>query len=198
MELVFQNSSISNTGVSAAYILTNVHFLYHKLGSFFNMEYYFQLAYRDSKVSKHFVGLFQMQCSSSFDCNWGKQNKTHCMLATPTISGFTAREMSRLPTRLRGRGHQIPNCVGHSLYNSPCLIFRAKGSRKTINLFLQFSWSYPWYQLHTFGVLHNARNTVRTAWGQMSHICDISPLRIKRKLNKLFSWGHLFKTLLDD
>ena len=40
-----------------------------------NLEYYFyQLAYRDSKVPKHFVGLNQMQCSPSFDWNWGKQN----------------------------------------------------------------------------------------------------------------------------
>ena len=39
------------------------------------MEYYFyQLAYRDSKVPNHFVGLNQMQCSPSFDWNWGKQN----------------------------------------------------------------------------------------------------------------------------
>ena len=66
---------ISNTGVSAAYILAPVHFLYPKLGSFSDMEYYFyQLAYRDSKVPKRFVGLIQMQCSLSFDCNWGKQN----------------------------------------------------------------------------------------------------------------------------
>ena len=67
--------TISNTGISAAYILAIVHFLYPKLGSFSDMEYYFyQLAYRDSKVPKRFVGLIQMQCSPSFDCNWGKQN----------------------------------------------------------------------------------------------------------------------------
>ena len=66
---------ISNTGVSAAYILATIHFLYPKLGSFSDIEYYFyQLAYRDSKVPKCFVGLIQMQCSPSFDCNWGKQN----------------------------------------------------------------------------------------------------------------------------
>ena len=63
---------ISNTG---AYILATVHFLYPKHGSFSNMEYYFyQLAYWDSKVPKRFVGLNQMQCSPSFDWNWGKQN----------------------------------------------------------------------------------------------------------------------------
>ena len=72
LSLFFKILPISNTGISAAYILATVHFLYPKLGSFSDMEYYFyQLAYRDSKVPKRFVGL---QCSSSFDWNWGKQN----------------------------------------------------------------------------------------------------------------------------
>ena len=62
------------------------------------MEYYFnQLAYMNLKVPKRFVGLVKMQCSPSFDCNWGKQNN-------PT----TAREMSQLPISLRGRSHRIP------------------------------------------------------------------------------------------
>ena len=75
LSLFFKILPISNTGVSAAYILATVHFLYPKLGSFFEMEYYFyQFAYRDSKVLKRFVGLIQMQCFPSFDCNWGKQN----------------------------------------------------------------------------------------------------------------------------
>ena len=75
LSLFFKILPISNTGVSAAYILAIVHFLYPKLGSFSNMEYYFyQLAYWDSKVPKRFVGLNQIQCSPSFDWNWGKQN----------------------------------------------------------------------------------------------------------------------------
>ena len=75
LSLFFKILPISNTGVSAAYILATVHFLYPTLCSFSDMEYYFyQLAYRDSKVPKCFVGLKQMQCSPSFDCNWGKQN----------------------------------------------------------------------------------------------------------------------------
>ena len=54
-ELVFP---ISNTGDSIAYILATIHFLYPKLGSFSDMEYYFyHLAYQDSKVPKHFVRL---------------------------------------------------------------------------------------------------------------------------------------------
>ena len=75
--MFFKILSISNTGDFIAYILATVHFLYPKLGSFSNMEYYFhQLAYRDSKVPKHFVGLNRMQCSPSFDWNCGKQNDT--------------------------------------------------------------------------------------------------------------------------
>ena len=74
LSLFFKILPISNTGVSIANILVTVNFLYPKPGSFPNMDYYFyQLAYRDSKVPKCFVGLNQMQCSLSFDCNWGKQ-----------------------------------------------------------------------------------------------------------------------------
>ena len=76
LSLFFKILPISNTGVSAAYILATVHFLYPKVGSFSDMEcyYFYQLAYRDSKVPKRCVGLNQMQCSPSFDWNWGKQN----------------------------------------------------------------------------------------------------------------------------
>ena len=75
LSLFFKILPISNTGICIAYILATVHFLCPKLGSFSDMEYYFyQLAYRDSKVPNRFVGLNQMQCSPSFDWNWGKQN----------------------------------------------------------------------------------------------------------------------------
>ena len=66
LSLFFKILPISNTGDSIAYILATVHFLYSKLGSFSDMKYYFhQLAYQDSKGSN------QMQCSPSFDWNWG-------------------------------------------------------------------------------------------------------------------------------
>ena len=94
LSLFFKILPISSTGVSAAYILATVHFLYPTLGSFSNMEYYFyQLAYWDSKVSKR---LNQMQCSAL------------SLLAnkmTPLHVGTTTREMPQLPTRLSGRGH---------------------------------------------------------------------------------------------
>ena len=55
LSLFFKILPISNTGDSIAYILATVTFLYPKLGSFSDMEYYFyQLAYRDSKVPKRF------------------------------------------------------------------------------------------------------------------------------------------------
>ena len=38
-EVVFQISSISNTGDSTAYILATIHFLSPKLGSFSDMEH---------------------------------------------------------------------------------------------------------------------------------------------------------------
>ena len=108
LSLFFKLLPISNTGDSIAYILATIHFLYPKLGSFSDMEHYFyQLAYRDSKVPKRFVGLNQMQCSPSFDWNWGKQNDPTALLvsATPTTSGFTEREMPQVLTRACGRGH---------------------------------------------------------------------------------------------
>ena len=74
-EALINTIIVTNTGDSIAYILATVHFRYPKLSSFSVMEYYFyQLAYRDLKVPKHFVGLNQIQCSPSFDWNWGKQN----------------------------------------------------------------------------------------------------------------------------
>ena len=66
---------ISNTGVFAAYILATVHLLYLKLGSFSDMEYYFYYLLTGTQKSQTaWLGLIQMQCSQSFDCNWGKQN----------------------------------------------------------------------------------------------------------------------------
>ena len=56
LSLFYKLLPISNTGDSIAYILATVHFLYPKLGSFSDMEHYFyQLAYRYSKVPKRFV-----------------------------------------------------------------------------------------------------------------------------------------------
>ena len=99
LSLFFKILPISNTGDSTANILATVHLLYHKLGSFSDMEYYFyQLAYWDSKVPKRFVGLNQMQCSPSFDWNWGnKMQQEKCLRYPPDcIGGVT----------------ETPNCMG--------------------------------------------------------------------------------------
>ena len=57
LSLFFKILLFSNAGDSIAYILATIHFLYPKIGSFSDMVYYFyQLAYRDSKVLKRFVG----------------------------------------------------------------------------------------------------------------------------------------------
>ena len=93
LSLFFKILPSSNTGDSTAHILATVHLLYPKLGSFSDMEYYFyQLAYWDSKVPKHFVGLNQMQCSPSFDWNWRKQNDpTACWHQVHHDFGFCSK-----------------------------------------------------------------------------------------------------------
>ena len=71
---------------------------------------------------------------------------THCMLtpATPTMSGFPAREMSQLSTRLHGRVTESPICVGPIIRRTlpskfpPYSIFRAKGGQKTIKFCSNF------------------------------------------------------------
>ena len=142
LSLFFKILPISNTGISAAYILATVHFLYPKLGSFSEMEYYFyQLAYRDSKVPKRFVGLNQMQC---LDCNWGKQND-------PTASWHQLHPRFRVLQRGKCLSYP-PDCVGgegaalpsnpHFKF-SPYSLFRAKGSRNTINIFSHFHGLVP-------------------------------------------------------
>ena len=102
LSLFFKMPPISNTGASIAYILATVHFLYPKLGSFSNMEYYFyQFAYRDAKL---LVGLYQMECSPSFDMNWGKQNDpTSCWHQLhPQFQALQQEKCLRYP----------PECVG--------------------------------------------------------------------------------------
>ena len=114
LSLFFKILPISNTGISIAYILATVHFLYPKHGSFFDMEYYFyKLAHRDSKVSKSFVGLIQMQCSLPFDCNWGETNDpTACWHQLHPRYWVLQKEkcLSYQPDYM-GRVTDFPNCA---------------------------------------------------------------------------------------
>ena len=60
LSLFYKILPISNTGDSIAHILATVHFLYPKLGSFSNMEYYFhQLA--DGIKSNAVLSLFWLE-----------------------------------------------------------------------------------------------------------------------------------------
>ena len=151
LSLFFKILPISNTGVSIAYILATVHFLYPKLGSFSDMEYcFYQLAYQDSKVPKCFVGLNQMQCSPSFDWNWGKQNDpTVCWHQLhPRFPVLQQGKCLRYPPERVGGVTETANCVGSEgavpplnpinrgtppLKFPPYSLFRPKGGRKTIN-----------------------------------------------------------------
>ena len=140
LSLFFKILPISITGDSIAYILATVHFLCPKLGSFSDMEYYFyQLAYRDSKVPKRFVGLNQMQCSPSFDWNWGKQNDpTACWHQLhPRFRVLQQWKCLRYPPERVGGVTETTNCVGGEgtppLKFPPYSLFSPKGGRKTIN-----------------------------------------------------------------
>ena len=154
LSLFFKILPISNTGVSAAYILATVHFLYPKFGSFSDMKYYFyQLANRDSKVPKYFVELNQMQCCCSFDWKWGKHNdptacwhqlhprfrvlqQGKCLSYTPDFVGGVTEHpklcgwLCAIRTPINGGtpSFKIP----------PYSLFRPKGGQKTINIFSHF------------------------------------------------------------
>ena len=120
LSLFLKMFPISNTGVSAAYILATVHFLYPKLGSFSDIEYYFyQLAYRDSSSHttwgfKRFIELIQTQCSPSFDCNWGKQNDpTACWPQLhPQFRDLQQGKCLSYPPDCVGGVTETPSCVG--------------------------------------------------------------------------------------
>ena len=136
LSLFFNILPISNTGVgvSATYILASVYFLY----------YFYQLAYWDSKVPKRFIGLIQMQCSPSFDCNWGKQNdSTACWHQLhPQYWVLQQGKCLSYP----------PDCVGGVTESSNCVLFETpftgrhpplKGWPKNNHLLKPFSWAYP-------------------------------------------------------
>ena len=120
----FKILPISNTGDSTAHIFATVHLLYPKLGSFSDMEYYFyQLAYWDSKVPKRFVGLNQMQCSPSFDWNWGKQNDptAYWQQLHPRFWVLQQGKCLRYPPDCMCGVTESPNCMGSCTHFEPPL-----------------------------------------------------------------------------
>ena len=144
------------------------------------MEYYFyQLAYRDSKVPKCFVGLNQMQCSPSFDWNWGKQNDpTACWHQLhPRFQVLQQGKCFRYPPERVGGVTETINCVP-PLKFPPYSLFSPKGGPKNHQLFTHFHGLVPdtnYKHLECFVMLGTHSEPRR---GQMSHICDISPLRV--------------------
>ena len=126
---------------------------------------------------------------------------------SPTISGFTAREMSQLPTRLRGRVTETPNCVGGEglrplptpinggtppLKFPPYSLFRTKGGRKTINVFSHFHGIMPDNNYKHFECFVMLGTHSEPRRGQMSHICDISPLRVNAYQVKYWIWRETY------
>ena len=200
LSLFFKIVSISNTADSTVYILATVHFLYPKLSSSSDIEYYFyQFAYRDSKVPKHFVGLNQMQRSPSSDWNWGKQND-------PTACWHQLRPRFLVYSKVNASGTHQSAWTGslkpqfawaamglHSLRTTinggtPPLEFppysscRPKGSRKTINFLGHFHGLVPdtnYEHLESFVMIGTHSEPRR---GEMSLTCDISLLRVKNIL----------------
>ena len=87
--------------------------------------------------------------------------------------------MSQLPTRLQGGNGLHP--FQPPLKFTPHSIFRAKGGQKTINVFSHFHGLSLTQIINVWCIMLGAHSQLRR--GQMSHICDISPLRVKRKIS---------------
>ena len=178
LSLFFKLLPISNTGVSIAYILATIHFLYPKLGSFSDMEYYFyQLAYWDSKVPKRFVGL-----SSALPLLTGtganKMTPLHAGSSYTQDLGFYSKGNASGTNQNAWAGSLKPQ-IGWAVKIPPIVLFRPKGGRKTVNIFSHFHGLLPdtnYKHLECFVMLGTHSEPRR---GQMSHICDISPLRVK-------------------
>ena len=126
--------------------------------------------------------------------------------ATPTISGFTAREMPQVPTRACGRGHRNHNLPGRRggtapfeppstgvhppLKFPPYSLFRPKGSRKSSDFLSHFHGLVPdinYKYLEGFVMLGTHSKPRR---GETSHIYDISVLRV----NTCTLLAHVFNT----
>ena len=132
--------------------------------------------------------LHRTNSNAVFSLFWlqlGQTKRPICMLAPakPTISGFTASKLFYLPARLRGWGHWNPKLRGWEgvppLQFSPYSIFWPKGSQKTINSFSHFHGLMPDNNYKHFKCFVILATHSKPCRGQMSHICDISPLRVK-------------------
>ena len=133
------------------------------------LTWIYQLAYGDSKVPKRFVGLNRMQCSPSFDWNWGKQNDpTACLNYPPDCVGGVTRN-----PKLRGHRGAAP------LKFLTCTHYLGQRAAKKQSTFFThfhgFVADTNYKHLECFVMLGTLSKPRR---GQMSHICDISALRV--------------------
>ena len=139
-----------------------------------------------------------MQFSPSFDCNWAnKTTPLHVGTSyTHDIRFYSKRNVSathqivwagslnpQIAWVVRGLRPLRTPLTHLPLKFSPCSIFRPKGSQKTIKCFSNFHGLIPdtsYKHLECFVRLGTHSQLRR---GQMSHICDISPLRVNSNRN---------------
>ena len=140
-----------------------------------------------------------MQCSPSFDWNWGKQNDPTacCDQLHPRFLVLQQGKCLRNTPEHVGRITETKISVGGEWLRSlrttinggtpPLKLFsysscRPKGSRKTSNVLGRFYGLVPdtnYKHLESFVMLRTHSEPRR---GEMSHICDISLLRVKNIL----------------
>ena len=75
-----------------------IHFLYPKLDSFFNIEYYMYLL----TGTRNSQALYRTKSNATVAC---KQNNPMLVSASSAISGIPAKEMSQLHNKLCGWDH---------------------------------------------------------------------------------------------
>ena len=142
-----------------------------------------------------------MQCSPSFDWNWGKQNDpTACWHQLhPRFRVLQQGKCLSYPPDCVGGFTETPNCVGGEgtspfepplmgghppLKFPPYSLFRPNGGRKTIIFLSHFHGLVSdtnYKHLECFIMLGTLSETRRD---QMSHICDISALKVSCILYK--------------
>ena len=118
---------------------------------------------------------------SLFWLQLGQTKRPHCMLAQlhPQFRVLQQGKCLSYPPDCMDWVTETPLTRGQRLLKfHPYSLFRPKGGRKTINLFTHFHGLMPnnnYKHLQCFVMLETHSETHR---GQMSHICDISTLRV--------------------
>ena len=117
-----------------------------------------------------------MQCSPSFDWNWGKQNDpTACWHQLhPRFRVLQQGKCLSYPPERMGEITEPTNCVGGTppppLKFTPYSLFRPKGGRKTINFFSHFHGLVPDTNYKHFECFVMLGTHSEPRRGQMSHM----------------------------